>query len=287
MTTISAVLIVRNEELNICSCLQTLCWCDEIVVVDMESEDRTVALARQFTNKIYSHEKVMAFDIARDFAVKQATCDWIFMIDADELVTNTLKTAVVSVVDENDYDVVYFPRINFIFGKWIQNAGWWPDYQARLFRNGAISFSGRVHNFIEIAHGSRIKYLDLAEDNAIIHFNYEHSHQFISKLNHYTSIEARDLKAAGHKFSKKVFFVEVLREFYNRYFKTKGYREGMHGLFLSLLMMFYRISVFIKLWECHEHEKRSVSEMYNAMKQEITAQHLTGSIKDENPPVVR
>ena len=87
MIKISAIINTRNEEHNIRYCLETLRWCDEIIVVDMESEDNTIKIAREYTDKIYSHPKVLAFDIARKYALEKAPGNWILQIDADEMIT--------------------------------------------------------------------------------------------------------------------------------------------------------------------------------------------------------
>ena len=106
---ISAVILARNEEANIRYCLDTLDWCDEIVVADMESSDRTAAIAREYTDKVYPCPLTPVFDAAKKFAVENSSGDWIFIIDADEMVPKALSLALRALAEEGKADVVEVP----------------------------------------------------------------------------------------------------------------------------------------------------------------------------------
>ncbi|MGD0585827.1 MAG: glycosyltransferase family 2 protein [Oryzomonas sp.] len=273
MATISAVINTRNEENNLDSCLSCLNWCDEIIVVDMESEDSTVNIARKYTDKVFSFSKMGYVEPARKFAVEQASGDWVLIIDADELISVNLKDKILESIKGNEGDVVHLPRKNYIMGEWIQHTGWWPDYQPRLFRKGMIDFTDQIHGGLNINEKAKKTFLPAIDENGIEHFNYYDSEHFITKLNIYTNVEAKHLYDGHKKFNFKDMCVTSLREFYNRYIKSKGYKDGYRGLFLTLMMGFYRALTYIKLWEYWQNKDLSPEDNYRKLKEKIINQY--------------
>ena len=269
MQKISAVINTRNEEQNIRYCFETLKWCDEIIVVDMESEDKTVEIAREYTDKIYNHEKVLAFDVARKFAVDQATGEWVLLIDADEMVPKTLADSLLKIVEENRIDIVEVPFKHYIMGAWIKHSGWGYTPMPRFFRRGMIEFAETIHGYMrKVANAGTLR-LESKEENCIEHFNYIDSSHFVEKLNRYTSVEALHLFQSGESFSRWKLCKTAFREFYNRYYKAKGYRDGVRGFSLCVMMTFYRALSFIKLWEMQQFKDEAVPARYERIKQEI------------------
>lgn len=269
MPTISAVINTRNEEENIRYCLETLKWCDEIIVVDMESEDRTVEIARGYTDKIYTHEKVLAFDIARKFAVEKASGDWILLLDADEMVRKGLSNKLKNIAMNDEADIVYLPFITYIMGAWIKHTGWWPDYHPRFFKRGSIAFVETVHAYMRVSDSARKLHLAQVADNAIEHFAYYDSTHFINKLNRYTTVEAQHLHDKNIRFSLFGMLTQACKEFFYRYFIYKGYKDGYRGYFLSIMMAFYRTLSYIKLWEKRQNKDKAVELKYAEIKNEI------------------
>ena len=247
---ISAILIVRNEERNLEYCLQSIRWCDEIVVVDMESDDGTIGVARKYTDKIFSHKKVEAFDIARKLALEKASGEWVVSIDADEMIKKDLSDTIIDLAKKNAADVFYFPRKNYIMGQWIQHTGWWPDYQLRFFRHDSVWFNETLHGFVVPRNNARVQYLEPRELNAFSHFNFKDSFQLMEKINNYTSIEASLLRKHGNGSLKwyKMLFNSV-SEMCKRYVVYKGFKDGYHGFCLSVMMGFYKFLMSVKLWE--------------------------------------
>ncbi len=266
---ISAVINTRNEEGNIRFCLETVRWCDEIVVVDMESEDRTVELAREFTDRIYTHEKVLAFDSARQFAVDKATGDWILLVDADEMVPRPLAETLREIARSDRTDVVEIPFRHYILGDWIRHSGWGLTPLPRFFRRGSVQFCETVHQYIRGTDGARTIRLDPFPNNCFFHFNYTDSAHFIDKLNRYTAIEAQHLFERNVPFSYGRLFLSSSREFFGRFFKGKGYKDGVRGFSLCLMMAFYRALSHIKLWEIHQFRDDPVRERYGRIRQEL------------------
>lgn len=273
MPKISCVINTFEEAQNIRFCLEALTWCDEIIVVDMFSSDETLKIAKEYTDKIFLFEQKGYVEPARKFAVEQATGDWILIVDADELISAPLKEQILFQIEKDDVDVVYLPRKNYIMGELIKYSGWWPDYQLRLFKKGTVNFTDQIHAGIRIEENARKYFLSAEEKNGIEHFSYFDAEHFIKKLNAYTSVEAKHLYDDRIQFNFKSFFESSLREFYNRYIKSKGYKDGCRGFFLCLMMLFYRAIISIKLWENYENKDFSVSEKYNEQKKRILKEY--------------
>lgn len=267
MSKISVLLLARNEEQNIEYCLKSIQWCDEIIVVDMDSQDKTAEIAKKYTKLVFHHDYVPAFDSVRNFALQKCTGDWIFCIDADEVVTLTLKSKLLKIIDENKYDVIQVPFKTYIFGKWIRFTGWWPDYHARLFRKGFLVYTESIHEYVKINKDARTLVLPAVEDFCIYHFNYRDIPHFLEKLNKYTTLESQKLSNKIH-FSVLRMVGSGVNTFIIRYVKFKGYKDGVRGLFLSILMTFYRIISHMKLWEIEQISKNKYLD-YNEIRDKI------------------
>ena len=260
---ISVVINTFNEEKNLGYALRSVCsWADEIVVVDMRSQDRTVEIARQFGAKVYLHDGPGFQYAPREFAIAQASCEWTLVLDADELVPLGLSYDLKRIAQSGATDVVLVPRENYLLGSLIRQTGWGPqdDPQARFFRKGFLLGSSRVHRDFEPRPEARVTRLPYQEGRAIVHFNYLDSEEFIEKLNRYTSLEAQDAQARGERASAKSALFHAGKEFAWRYWKRRGYRDGWRGFYLSLFMAFYRVVSCAKLKELAEVGGRQAAE---------------------------
>src|SRR5208282_2214768 len=269
---ISGLINTLNEERNIPYALRSLrSWTDEIVLVDMYSQDKTAEIAKELGATVVVY-RGPGFNYApRAFAINQVSGDWIIAIDADELVTPELSRALRQIADSDQADVVLIPRVNYIIGASLRGSGWGPDQdrQARFFRKGFIIASSDVHQDFKPVSGARVLVLRYNGSNAIIHFNYFDATQFIAKLNQYTSIEAMQAFAAGRRASLPRLFFESAKTFVSRYIKNRGYVDGWRGFYLSLLMVMYRLAVSTKLKEMEVIESRAAVEELYQRKAEV------------------
>jgi glycosyltransferase involved in cell wall biosynthesis len=149
--TLSVAIIAGNEEKKIGDCLESVKWADEIIVVDSGSTDRTVEIAKRYTDKVFIR-KWEGYAPQKQFAIDQATCDWILSLDADERVSPELKDEILKILEsETEFDGFYIPRRNFFLGKWIKSCGWYPNYQLRLFKKGKAKVTQRkVHENLSL-----------------------------------------------------------------------------------------------------------------------------------------
>jgi glycosyltransferase involved in cell wall biosynthesis len=272
---ISVVVNTLNEELNLPYALRSVRpWADEIVVVDMQSTDHTVEIARNFGAKLYHHDPTGFVEPARAFAIAQATGDWILVLDADEMVPVGLSHELKRLAASDSSEVVILPRANYLLGATLEHTGWGPrqDMLPRFFKKNCIVASGIIHRDLVPAPGAKVSRLDYNGQNALIHFNYLDSTQFIAKLNSYTSVEALQSLERTKPERPFVALLKALKEFLIRYLRQGGYRDGWRGFYLSLFMGFYRLTVSAKLKELQTSGSRErIRAMYAREAERILA----------------
>jgi len=236
MSRLSTITLALNEEHNIVACLASVAWADErIVVLDPRTTDRTAELARQAGARVVERAFVNFAD-QHQAALALATHDWVFSIDADERATPELAQEIRQAIEQPSPVGWWVPRYNIIWGRQIRHTGWYPDYQLRLMRRSCVRYDPEreVHELV-ILDGEE-GYLQ----NALVHYNYRTVAEFLHKTDRYTALEARILHRAGVRPRLRSLVGQPLREFVRRYVHYQGYRDGGHGLLLSILMAYYR-----------------------------------------------
>lgn len=275
---VSVMVHTLNEEKNIRNCLETVKWADEIIVVDMYSDDRTTEIAAEYTGNIFYHERMGYADPARQFGLEKASNQWILILDADELVPLRLKEELVRIVDEDLGDIVSVPHNNYFFGKLMRFTGWGPlqDTHHRFFKKEYVFISDKIHSTFTEREDARI-YEISDEKKGFIHFNYLDVEHFLDKLNRYTTIEARILYEADQDIKFKTLINQVFSEFRKRYFKLGGRKEGFRGFSLSFLMATYRLVTYTKLKLMKEYQTKNpsakIEDEYNKLAQEIKSEY--------------
>lgn len=253
MGTLSVVINVCNEAELLRDCLESVRWADEIIITDMRSTDGSEGIYRRYTDKVFLIKREPIADRVHNFAFGQATQDWILLLAPDERLSSTLATQIRQILVAEYVAAAYrLPFKDYIFGKWIQYTGWQGNREIgliRLFKRDKVRWREEVHTTPEIdGPVSAIRY-DPAMDNAIIHLNYATVSQFIEKLNRYTSAEAEKRFGEGKTFAWYKLLYHPIVEFWRRYVSGKGYKDGMHGFILSILMAFYAEIILVKMWE--------------------------------------
>lgn len=247
MVKISAVINTRNEAKFLEECLKSLAFVDEIVVVDMESDDESRDIAYKFTPNVYTHKPMDWVEPARNFALKKAAGDWILLLDPDETVPKTLAAKLVEIADKGEVDFVRIPRKNIIFGDWVKHSRWWPDHNIRFFKKGAVEWQDAIHS-IPVTYGTGLT-IDPDEEFSIHHNHYSSIEQYLKRALRYSDVQAKELLSEGYKFSYYDALSKPFAEFLSRFFAGEGYRDGFHGLMLSLLQAFSVLLVYIKVWQ--------------------------------------
>mgnify|MGYP001612697644 FL=1 len=257
MPRISAVVNTLNEEKKIGRCLASLKgFANEIVVVDMMSTDQTREIAKKYGARVFKHKRMGYVEPARNFAIEKAKNEWVMMLDADEEIKEGLKIFLKQEIKKPQADYYRIPRKNIIFGKWMKHSGWWPDMNIRFFKNGAVSWNEIIHS-VPMTVGKGLD-LPLKEDMAIRHRHYSSVEEYITRMNKYTTIQAKDLNKNGVEFKWRDVLIKPAAEFLRRYFAEAGYKDGLHGLTLSLLQVMSELTVYVKLWQKQKFRKRKI-----------------------------
>jgi len=231
---LAAVVLTLNEEDNIRECLESLAWAPRRVVFDSGSRDATVELAREMGAEVLTRP----FDnyaAQRNAALEQVEADWIFFVDADERATPDLAEEVQRVILSPAYAGWWVPRENYIVGRRVRGAGWWPDYQLRLLRRGKARYDPArpVHEVVILdGQAGHLKH-------PLIHYNYRSWEQFHAKQRRYAIYEAEALLRRGIRPRPHNFILQPWREFRRRFFTLRGYQDGWWGLRLSFWLAYY------------------------------------------------
>jgi 2-polyprenyl-3-methyl-5-hydroxy-6-metoxy-1,4-benzoquinol methylase/glycosyltransferase involved in cell wall biosynthesis len=234
---VSVIVHTRNEEHNIEQCLECVKdWAGEIIVMDMESTDRTVEIARRYTDKIYNHPLIRDFDAARNASAQYAQYDWVFYVDADERVPKALADALRDLLPRLPQQVsaVQLTYKNYFLGKWIQHAGqWYPGYKApMLLRRGCFSWKPEAHGGVAVV-GEMIRIPAEQTDLAIEHQTVVSLDHYLRKMMHYSASLAEQMLREGAPCSWRTMAAAMGYAMRFYYDDTEGPRDGAHGFLLS------------------------------------------------------
>ena len=248
MKGLTVIVITYNEEENIRACLESVKWADEIVILDSYSNDNTVKICKEYTEKIFFNEW-LGFGKQKNLCIEKANFDWILNLDADERIASEMKEEIINVLNqENIYDGYYIAIKNFFDKKWIRYGGWYPDYNLRLFKKDKGRFKEReVHEKVSL--NGKTGYLK----NPLEHHTYKNISDFLKRMNKYSTLSAEEL----YKNHKKVGYLDMLLRppftFFKMYILKRGFLDGYLGFLLALLYSFYTFSKYTKLKELYEN----------------------------------
>ncbi len=242
MPTLSAILITKNEAHRIRRCLESVQWADEIVVVDSESADDTLAICREFTRKVF----VRPFDNfsnQKNAALDHATGEWVLSLDADEVVTLDLASEIRDRIGASgeDFSAYNIPRENYICGRPIRHV-FQNDRQLKLFRRGACRYYKSVHEDLDVK-GSIGALL-----HPLLHYNSDSLREFVHKQDLYTALEAKAKFEKGERFSFMKLIFSPPRTFLFRYVMIGGYKDGWMGFVIAILMAHYVFQIHMKMF---------------------------------------
>lgn len=268
MAKISVVVDTYNKERDLPRCLESVRdLASEVIVCDESSTDKTVEIARKYGAKVITHETVPYVELIRNFEISKASGDWVLVLDPDEEISKTLANHILKIIKTSDADYYRIPRKNMVFGKWLKHSRWWPDYNIRLFKKGHVSWNEEIHS-VPMTVGKGADFPE-KENLAIIHHHYETIEQYLDRMNRYTSAQAADKINEDYKFSWVDLIKKPVSEFNSRYFFGHGYKDGIHGLVLSLLQGFSELMLYLKIWQAEKFgpENIAVKEVVKVMRQ--------------------
>ena len=231
---LAAVILTKDVANHIGACIATLGFADRIVVSDSYSSDGTVELAAAAGAEVIQRP-FDNFAGQRNAAMDAVDAEWIFFVDADERIPPELAAEARAVIAARPEVGWWVPRRNFIAGQQVRHGGFYPDYQLRLLRRDRARYDPArpVHEVVLLDGPSGELH------NVMIHYNYDDWPQFHAKQRRYARIESEILRQRGVKPWPHKFITQPLREFWRRYVRLEGHRDGWLGLKLAVLLGFY------------------------------------------------
>ena len=248
MSQVSVVIITKDEQANIGPCLESARWADEIIVVDSHSADDTAKIAEKYGAKVLLR-RFTNFADQKNFAIAQATKPWIFSLDADERISEDLKSEIRECIAKQDaLDGYYVFRNNYVFGRCLRHGGQGRDKQMRLFRAGKARFRNVVHEEVDIEGSMEIL------KQRLDHYSYVTLNDYLDKFTQYTDLEVVRMREKGVRFSwMRLFLVPEVR-FIHTYVLKGGFLDGYEGYLFHLLSAVY---AFVKYAKLREADKRA------------------------------
>lgn len=244
---LSVVIITYNEEKNIKKCLDSvLSVADEIVIIDSHSVDDTEIICGAYDLKFITN----AFEghiQQKNFALTQASHDYVLSLDADEALSTELQTTIQNLKNNFSFDAYIFHRLTSYCGQWIRHCGWYPDKRIRLWNKNKGAWGGTNPHDIVVMQADASQQI-IKED--ILHYSYHSIDQHIGQINKFSSISAVEKSKKGKKTS--VFIHLILYPYWifiKTYFFKLGFMDGYYGLVISILNSYYRFLKYVKLGE--------------------------------------
>jgi len=256
MAKISAVVITRNEEAQVAECLKRVKWADEIIVMDDESTDRTVEIAREYTDKIFVRKANNNLTEQRNLGAGHASNEWILQLDADEHISEDNAREIRELINNPGQSVAFrFKRRNHFLGHFMRYGGWYHDY-IRVYYKDKCHYTGMIHETLKIEGEVGQAKTD------IDHFPFKSIHQYLERQFHYTAQGAKDiLDKRGVLDKKEIRYnlgIRPLKLIWKSYIKKKGYREGIYGLVVAVLDAFGHFSTWAKYWELIKNRESGI-----------------------------
>jgi len=247
---ITAIIPTFNEELNIEEAIQSVDFADEVIVIDSFSTDKTVAIANKHNIKLIER-KFDDFSSQKNYAIDQAKHNWIYILDADERVPKALRKEILEAVKKpNNYVGFFIYRTFYFLDQKINYGGWQRDKVIRLFRKNKCRYNGNlVHETIE--YNGNIGFLN----HKIEHFSYRNYDHYVKKLNHYASLQAKELFVKKKSVNFFHLVLKPLYRFFVHYVIRLGFLDGFPGYVLAAQHAFGVLTRYIKLKLLYKKEK--------------------------------
>jgi glycosyltransferase involved in cell wall biosynthesis len=240
---ISVVVLTHNSESSIKKTLESVSWCDEILVLDEYSDDKTQQIARAYSAKVIQSENSNDFARARNRGLKEAKGEWVLFVDSDEVVPDALAEEIQAAIQTKKYDGYYVKRYDWFLGKWLMHGETSRVRLLRLARKSAGAWSGRVHEVWNITGKTGKLYI------ALEHYPHSDVAQFLKKINQYSDLRAKQLRDQNVRVSLLQILLYPSAKFFLNFILRFGFFDGVQGFINAGMMSFHSFLVRGKLWE--------------------------------------
>lgn len=246
---VTGIVLTKDEEKNIVDCLESLSFCDEIIVIDDNSHDRTQEIAKSMNAKVFSHSLGNNFSQQRNYALEKSSNEWVLFVDADEVVGPELANEILSFLKNSKGFVgACIKRRDFMWGKILKYGETGDARFVRLGKKDCGRWVDSVHEIWNM-NGSVATL-----KNSIDHFPHQSVADFLREINYYTDIRANDLfmKGTNVKWYHILFYPNL--KFIQNYFLRLGFMDGLPGFVFALMMSFHSFLVRGKLWQLNQRK---------------------------------
>ncbi len=240
---ISVIIITLNEETKIRECLESVSWADEIILSDSESSDRTLEIAKEFTDKITVKEDWEGYGREKNLCAAKAGNDWILNVDADETVSEELKNEILNLISNGpEYAAYSVVRKNFIGDRWIRYGGWYPDRIVRLYNKKEAAFTETlVHEGVQTS--GKVGTLE----GHLAHKSFDSLEDYFARQERYSPLSAKEMFSSGKKARLHDLIARPLLHFSKVFVLKMGFLEGYYGLVLAYGQALYTYKKYAKL----------------------------------------
>ncbi len=239
---ISAVILTKDEEKNLQECLESVKWCDEVILIDDNSTDRTLEIAKKFGAKVFTHSLNNDFAAQRNFGLEKVMGEWVLFVDADERISPDLKKEIMETIKKINVNGFYLKRHDFFGGRWLKHGETANVRLLRLGRRGKGKFERKVHETWEIKG-------EIGElKNPLLHYPHQTLSDFIDHVNFHSTLHAEALEKEDVKPSlwRIIFYPKA--KFIQNYIFRLGFLDGTPGIIVALMMSFHSFLARAKLY---------------------------------------
>ncbi|VAW98032.1 Lipopolysaccharide biosynthesis glycosyltransferase [hydrothermal vent metagenome] len=246
MSSLSIIILTKNEQENISNCIESARWADEVIVYDSGSMDNTAKIATDLDATVIIDPIWEGYGSQRIKAQKHANSNWIFMLDADEIITDALKSEIQQKIKLNNTSIIYaVPRLSYCFGRFIRHSGWYPDFVHRLYpKNKTCYNDAMVHEKLQIPSSMQVDKLT----SDLQHYTYKDMHHYLTKSAHYAEIWAKDKHSKGKTTNLTTAVLHGIGCFIKMYIIRTGFLDGKQGFLLALLSAHSTFVKYADLW---------------------------------------
>jgi len=263
---ISGLINTWNEAETIRYAVESLrSWCDEVLVVDQQSSDDTVRIARACGARVVEVEATGYVEIIRQLSVDLTAHEWVMVLDSDEIVHPNLGRRLRQIAETGEADVVRIPRRNVILGVEMEHGQWWPNAKRRFFHKDWIDIRVEMHGGFHAAKGATEIMLPLDRECCLWHFSYHNIADMVWKSQRYTTVQAWQRARKGRRPGPRRWFRVALRQAWKEFFRGRAYRDGAAGIAISVIRVMDRFLVQAKQWD--EEASHGRAEEYQRMKE--------------------
>lgn len=240
---ISALIIAKNESNNITECIQSISFCDEIIVIDDFSNDNTVKLAQSLGAIVYQRAMAEDYGAQQTFAISKANYPWLLFVDCDERITHSLRDEILLAVHKSPQVAYQIKRLNYFNNKRVYFGAMRPNYVCRLIPRQGTTVQGKVHQHI------RHPYPEHKLKHSMLHFTYQSWESYYDKLKRYAELSAQKYQLEGRTSH---FFLDLMLRptwsFVKMYFFHLGFLDGRLGFVLAKNHYFYTYAKYVHFY---------------------------------------